>query len=192
MKRTFLPGMGLVALGIGALVLWSATNRDSDLSSAQKPEPAALDEIQGSGAANEPSKQEIASSEPNYIFDRSPTSGSLISKTPDGHGRDPRAADLWLRNREGKERFIAAEVTSAKFSPDGEKIAYCTRGHELFIETVKGQRLAQIPRASEPNWRADSVTLSFLATPSLDYPDLQQVAIYDLGADRVTEPRNEN
>lgn len=103
----------------------------------------------------------------------------LISRrSEDGGG------ELWLQRADGEERLVSKEALSASFSPDGRKFAYATAQHELFIETVSGESLAQLFRASEPVWRSDSL-LSFSAIPDDGLSELQQVIVYDLNADRI-------
>lgn len=114
------------------------------------------------------------------LHDTSST-GVLISKADND--------DLLFRDATGKERFIAREVIAAKFSPDGHKIAYATRDREVFVETLVGELLAQIPRAFDPVWGNDSMTLSFSAIPSADYPELQQTTVYDLTSGRAADAR---
>jgi dipeptidyl aminopeptidase/acylaminoacyl peptidase len=131
-----------------------------------------------------------ASGDHPHLYDSSPAnSGVLFSKTD---SKSDTWEDLWLRDATGKERFIANEVTVARFSPDGKKIAYATGSHEVFIETLAGERLAEIPRASDPMWRSDSTALSFSAIPSLDYPELQQVSVYDLNSGQLVESDERN
>lgn len=108
----------------------------------------------------------------------------LISKSGSTHED---GGDLWLRDR-SHERFVAEDVTGAKFSPDGRKFAYATSNCEVFVETLAGERLAEIPRASEPFWGVESKTLNFVVIPSPEYPELQQQAVYDLNSGRVVEP----
>jgi hypothetical protein len=113
--------------------------------------------------------------------------GFLISKV---HSESEAGEDLWFQNAEGGERFIANDVVHARFSPDGNRIAYSTSDYEVFIETLSGERLVEIPHASDPTWRADSATVSFVAIPSADYPELQQLAVYDLKSGEVSESGN--
>lgn len=131
--------------------------------------------------------------ETSYVCDTSSENDRLVVRIlPTNSKGKSSMSDLWLHTHDGTERLLTKDVVSARFSPDGGKVAYATGDYELFIETLGGKRLAQIPRASEPIWRADSSTVSFLAMPSLDYPDLQQVTIYNLDSDSVTEPEHAN
>lgn len=113
-----------------------------------------------------------------WVYDRLPTCDTLLISKDDPQITADK--NLWIRDSVGNERLIAKKVTEAKFSPDGNKIAYVTADNEVFVETLAGERLAEIPRASDPSWGVESTTLSFVATPSLEYPELQQQTIYDL------------
>jgi hypothetical protein len=139
---------------------------------------------------------ENPTTESGHILDRSPlNNGLLISKRSSEQEQPASRADafgeLWFHDENGAERLIAREVVTAKFSPDGRKIAYSNRKQELIIETLDGQSLAQIPRAFDPSWCSDSSSVSFLAIPSLDYPELQQRSIYDLHSGEIAQAGNE-
>jgi hypothetical protein len=91
-------------------------------------------------------------------------------------------SDLWFRDSLGRERFISKAVTDARFSPDGDKIVYATVDCEVFIETAAGERLVEISRAFDPVWGVEGKTVIFSHVPALEYPELQQRAIYDLAS----------
>jgi hypothetical protein len=138
----------------------------------------------------------ITETETVYVFDHSPLgNGDLVSKNSSVKENQRAGASsgnaLWFQDQKGHDRFIAENVVTAKFSPDGSKIAYVSNG-ELFIETFDGERLAQIPRAFDPVWRADGSGINFSATASAEYPELLQAAVYDLKSGAVILQSNEN
>jgi hypothetical protein len=141
------------------------------------------------GAIREEKQQPLPTSFP-HLFDHSPAGRDVLFSKVSSAGNSFQADalsrdDLWLRDGEGRERFIAREVASAKFSPDGSKIAYCTSSNELFIETLNGKRLAQIPRAGEPSWSSDGSSVNFSAIPSMDYPELMHLVVYNIDTGEV-------
>jgi hypothetical protein len=130
-----------------------------------------------------------------FIYDRSPVNaGLLISKNRSRtfqHDSDT-FGDLWFQDAKGNERIIARNVVHAKFSPDGKKIAYSTSSSELFVETLQRELLAQVPRASDPDWREDSAAVSFRVVPSSDYTDMEQIVVYELQSGRISQLTNGN
>lgn len=108
-----------------------------------------------------------------YIFDVSPSGLELlVSKTS--------TSDLWFRDATGRERWLASNVVRASFSPDGKKFAYGTSDNEIFIETIDGEQLARLTRASDHAWCSNSTAVTFSAIAGLDYPELEQTVIYHL------------
>jgi hypothetical protein len=134
-----------------------------------------------------------ASGDDLYVYDNFSTANRfLISKIRAQVSLDPESevrGDLWLRDNNGSERLIAQEVTWAKFSPDGSKVAYVSNvsnAHELFVQTREGVPLAKVSNVSDPNWCEDSAALNFQAVLSSEYPELRQVVVYDLSSGRMT------
>jgi hypothetical protein len=107
------------------------------------------------------------------VFDRSPHTKELLFST--GSVRE-----LWFRDTRGGERCIASNVVRASFSPDGQKFAYSTSDDDLFIETVDGKQIARLARARDYTWSADSMAVTFLAIAAVDYPELEQIIVYEI------------
>lgn len=114
-----------------------------------------------------------------YIFDKLPWNRTILFSRES-------AGDLWLRDAQGHECYVASNVVCANFSPDGKKFAYATESYDLFIETIEGKPLAHLAGAIDHRWRADSASLTFSAMASIDYPDLQQTVVYDLNRNQTT------
>jgi hypothetical protein len=107
-----------------------------------------------------------------HIFDKSSRGEKLFSK----NSRE----DLWLRDAAGRERCIASNVVRANFSPDGNKFAYATSGYDLFIETIEGRQIAQLARVQDHTWSSNSMAITCSAIAALDYPELEQMVVYEL------------
>ena len=115
-----------------------------------------------------------------HIVARSPGGQEvLIAKTSDG--------DLWLRDRRGHERCVGSNVVRASFSPDGKKLAIDTKDNEIVVETIDGDHLARLTRASDHAWSSNSAAIVFSAMASADYPQLEQTVVYDLDSNRLSE-----
>ena len=71
------------------------------------------------------------------------------SDAPDGR-------DLWIQDESGNERKVSDNVYRARFSPDGNKIAYTTADAKLHVEDLSGNKLGELEGAYEPNWHPDS------------------------------------
>lgn len=179
MKVSLLRPSGWGALLVAGIILGAGLFRGKD---GAPPPATAKMSSRRAGGTNLPAGPVL------HVWDNGDAKHHLlISRQPVSHRRSgpnlEAVGDLWFRDGQGQERFIANEVISAKFSPDGSKIAYGTRERDLFVETVAGELLVQIPRAIDPSWRADSRAVWFLAVPSLDYPELAQPSSYDFEAD---------
>jgi len=107
---------------------------------------------------------------PALLFDSNRISGgTLISK-----GRDdkflpdsdaPSGWSLWLRHASGAERLVSASVFSAKFSPDGRRIAYTTSDVTLRVEDLQGNKLAAVEGGYSPQWKPDGSAIVFAKVP---------------------------
>lgn len=175
-----LVASGILVAGLG-LVTGGQWGKRSEAASSVRPVTPARKGVP-------PSAEAVFTNRSVHVWDsHTAPAGQLFSKRPVSFLRTgvnlDAVGDLWYQDGEGHERFVASAVISARFSPDGNKIAYGTCDRDLCVQTVAGKVLAQIPRAIDPSWRSDSRTLWFLAVPSLDYPELSQPSSYDLEAE---------
>jgi Tol biopolymer transport system component len=122
-----------------------------------------------------------------YIYDRGPNGEYLISKSwhKDAHEESdaPAGRDLWIQDANGNERLIAENVYRAKFSPDGNKIAYTTADVVMFIEDLAGNKVAEVPRAYEPNWHPNSSSVVYARVPEdrpVHIPEVLGISTYDI------------
>jgi hypothetical protein len=186
------------AVGIGACVLGIAWLFVSPTMSKSDPRPSdRLLNRPVQTSIRPHAELEIPSPSSDLILDRSMIDEALLlskkgTTSETSSERMQPCGELWLRDRRGEERLIARDVVSAKFSPDGSKIAYATAQHELLVETVEGESLARIARVIEPNWCDDGDTLSFLAIPSFDYPEIQHLTFYDLSTNRIIDSEKQD
>jgi hypothetical protein len=101
-----------------------------------------------------------------YIYDKSPGSNRfLIAK-----GRDdkflsdsdaPSGMDLWLQDESGNERLLASSVYRAKFSPDGNKIAYTTSDCVMHVQDLNGSNIAEVAGVYGQSWKPDGKEVIF-------------------------------
>ena len=73
--------------------------------------------------------------------------------------------DLWIQDENGHERLVDQSVYRAKFSPDGNKIAYGTSDATLRVEDLQGNRTAEINGGYDPNWSPDGNSVVFAKVP---------------------------
>ncbi len=73
--------------------------------------------------------------------------------------------DLWVQDGQGNDRLIAKSVYRAKFSPDGQSIAYTTSDCILRVEDLQGNKTAEVQGAYEPNWKPDGTEVVFSKVP---------------------------
>ena len=125
-----------------------------------------------------------------HLHDWKQTPGAnrfLISKRLDSHyvpnSDAPSGFDLWLHNGTDVERQIHSSVFRAKFSPDGQCVAYTTTDCDLLIEDLDGKKLKQISRAYNPSWKRDGSSILFEKVPdgrNVHYPETLHLARLDL------------
>jgi WD40 repeat protein len=129
------------------------------------------------------------------LFDWKQTPGVtrfLVSKGRDGHflsdSDAPSGVDLWLGDGNGGERQIHASVYCARFSPDGQTLAYTTSDCELRIEEPEGRRLHTVRGAYNPNWKSDGRTVLFEKVPAggnFHLPETLHLAKLDVATGKV-------
>jgi dipeptidyl aminopeptidase/acylaminoacyl peptidase len=73
--------------------------------------------------------------------------------------------DLWVVDENGHERLVDSSVYRAKFSPDGNKIAYATSEAMLRVEDLQGKRTADVNGGYDPNWSPDGKSVVFAKVP---------------------------
>ncbi|MBE0545458.1 MAG: hypothetical protein IH623_29320 [Verrucomicrobia bacterium] len=71
-----------------------------------------------------------------------------------------------LRDGNGGKRQIHASVYHARFSPDGQRLAYTTTDCELRVEDPEGRRLHTVRGAYNPHWKKDGSVLTFEKVPA--------------------------
>jgi WD40 repeat protein len=134
-----------------------------------------------------PAEAPTVPSPPALVFDTNKKTGrSLISK-----GRDskfipdsdaPSGWSLWARDAAGNERLVHDSVYSAKFSPDGERIAYTTSDVTMRVEDLQGNKLAEVEGASSPQWKPDGSEIAIAKVPEghdLHLPGTLHIATVD-------------
>lgn len=191
----------LLALLAGMIALWVSRAFETKPVSSRPQSLATAEEISSDVPDLAPDLEELdwpwEHNSSVYTFDSLSTGdSSLISKSFAKSAEeilDPNErADLWLQENDGNQRWIAGAVTWARFSPDGSRIAYLTTNREMLIETLSGNSLARIPNVADPHWSVDSSTLTFLAVPSSDYPELRQEVVYDIASGRIIQSQAKN
>jgi Tol biopolymer transport system component len=104
------------------------------------------------------------------IFDSNKISGAqLLAKGRDGKfipdSDAPSGFDLWIRDASGAERLAHPSVFTAKFSPDGQRIAFATSECVLRVEDLQGNKLAEVEGAYMPQWKPDGNVIVFSKVP---------------------------
>lgn len=130
---------------------------------------------------------------PVLVFDSNKVSGRvLISKGRDNKFiPDSDAASgwsLWVRDAAGVERLVHESVYSAKFSPDGQRVAYTTSGVELRVEDLQGNKLTEVAGGYSPQWKPDGSAIVFAKVPEgrdLHLPGALHLATLDPASGRV-------
>ncbi|MFN7137776.1 MAG: hypothetical protein ACK4UN_00390 [Limisphaerales bacterium] len=128
-----------------------------------------------------------------YLFDKAPNADRFLLSKANSKNYIPDTDvaagwDLWIQDESGKERLISDDVYRAKFSPDGKKIAYTTSECVLHIEDLAGNKIAQVERAYEPNWRSDSGAVVYASVPEgrhVHMPEVLGLSVYDLSQGQV-------
>jgi WD40 repeat protein len=131
----------------------------------------------------------------HHLFDWKQAPGVtrfLVSKGRDARFRPdsdaPSGVDLWLRDNSSGEQQIHASVYLARFSPDGQTLAYTTSDCELRIEEREGPRLHTVRGACNPNWKSDGRTVVFEKVPAgrnLHLPETLHLAKLDVATGKV-------
>ncbi len=110
--------------------------------------------------------QDFPSGTFEYVFDKAQNANRFLF----GKGRDekfrphsdaPSGLDLWLQDESGNDRLLDGSVTRAKFSPDGNRIAFTTSDGVLHVQDLEGNRLAEVAGVYGPSWKPDSSTVIF-------------------------------
>ena len=158
------------------------------VSSSQKGAPL-------STAAGNPSSpaQGVARLAWAFLFDSNRISGGVLfskgrdsksipdSDAPSGH-------DLWVRDASGAERLANASVFSARFSPDGQRLAFTTSGCTLRVEDLRGNKLAEVEGGYAPQWKPDGSAVVFAKVPegrNVYLPGTLHLATLDLASGKV-------
>src|ERR1051325_1854835 len=136
-----------------------------------KPQPMGI-EAAGAVSARSPASRSTSSptvSARPRIETQAPSDFLFASNRISGHilfskGRDhrlipdsdaPSGRDLWVRAGAGADRLIHSSVLSARFSPEGQRVAYTTTDRALLIEDLQGNKLAEVAGAYSPQWKPD-------------------------------------
>ena len=130
----------------------------------------------------------------HHLFDWKEAPGAtrfLVSKGRDARFRPdsdaPSGFDLWLRDDIGAERQIHASVYCARFSPDGQTLAYTTSDCELHIEEHEGTQLHTVRGGCNPHWKSDGRTVLFekVTGRNVHLPETLQLAKLDVATGKV-------
>jgi Tol biopolymer transport system component len=146
----------------------SLSKEASDLVSLQKSDSSAVAVSGASSLVQAPVRSVLE--HPAVLFDSNKVSGGLLFSK----GRDdkfipdsdaPSGWDLWVRDASGTERLVNASVFSARFSPDGQQIAYTTSDGTLRVEDLQGNKLAEVAGGYSPQWKSDGSAIVFAKVP---------------------------
>ncbi len=101
-----------------------------------------------------------------YVFDRAPNKNRfLLARSHDSKflpdSEAPSGMDLWLQDDAGNERLLNESVTRAKFSPDGNKVAFTTSDCVLHVEGTDGTKIGEVQGVYGQNWRPDGNAVVF-------------------------------
>jgi WD40 repeat protein len=129
-----------------------------------------------------------------HFFDKAPNANRFLL----GKGRDSKflphsdaasGMDLWLQDESGEERLVNDSVYSAKFSPDGSKVAFTTSECVLHIEDLQGGKIAEYNGAYAPSWKPDGSTVIFSQVgegQEPHRPGTRNLATLDVATGQVT------
>lgn len=105
-----------------------------------------------------------------FLYDSNRVSGAVLFATsrddkfiPDSDA--PSGFDLWIRDAAGRTRLAHPSVFFAKFSPDGQRIAFATSECVLRVEDLQGNQLAEVEGAYMPQWKPDGSEIVFSKVP---------------------------
>ena len=73
----------------------------------------------------------------------------------------PSGMDLWLQDESGNNRLVHPSITRAKFSPDGDKIAFTSSDGTLHVEDLSGNRIGEVAGVYGPSWSPDGTSVIF-------------------------------
>lgn len=101
-----------------------------------------------------------------YVFDKAPRANRfLFAKGHDDkflpNSDAPSGMDLWLQDESGNDRLINGSVTRAKFSPEGNQIAFTTTDCVLHVEDLNGNQLAEVTGVYGQSWKPDGSAVIF-------------------------------
>jgi Tol biopolymer transport system component len=100
----------------------------------------------------------------------------------------PSGRDLWVRAGAGADRLIHSSVLSARFSPEGQRVAYTTTDRALLIEDLQGNKLAEVAGAYSPQWKPDGSAIVFAKVPegrNVNMPGSLHLATLDPASGKV-------
>jgi len=189
--------IGVLVIGIHYSHRWVSSDAKSSTPSGGILSPPKTVASQHIGASPLSSKQAVVQSAqvpPALLFDSNKLSGGVLFSK----GRDdkfipdsgaPSGWSLWARNADGTERLVNASVVSAKFSPDGQRIAYTTSGCTLQVEDLQGNQLSQVEGGYCAQWKPDGSTIVFSKVPEgrdVYAPETFHLATLDPASGKVT------
>ncbi len=118
---------------------------------------------------------------------------SLVAKQRDSkyvpNTDSPSGFDLWIQDENGNERLVDSSVYRAKFSPDGNNIAYATSDATLRIEDLQGKKIAEVNGGYDPNWSPSGDSVVFAKVPPGRpnvMPGVLQLAVLDPASGTMT------
>jgi len=104
------------------------------------------------------------------------SSTSTTTETRPTHG-----SDLVLLDERGKTRLLARDAVLARFSPEGNNVAYISDTSTLKVVTLEGKELATLHGAVEVNWSADGKKLAITQVAD-EKSDERDIGILDLAS----------